>query len=185
MSRIGKMPIALPSGVTVNIKGENISVKGPKGELSRSIPAEMLVKMEEGKLIVSRPSDSQKHRAYHGLTRTIVANMVEGVSKGFEKSLEIVGVGYRAEKSGDKVNIRAGLSHTVEVKPLPGITLAVEGTNKIKVSGINKEVVGEMAANIRAIRPPDHYKGKGIRYTGEVVRLKPGKAGKVVGRKTA
>jgi large subunit ribosomal protein L6 len=175
----------VPSGVTVNIKGENISVKGPKGELSRAVPAEMLVKMEDGKLTVSRPSDSQKHRAYHGLTRTIVANMIEGVSKGFEKTLEIVGVGYRAEKSGDKINIRVGLSHTVEVKPLPGVTLNVEGTNKIKVSGINKEVVGEMAANIRAIRPPDHYKGKGIRYAGEVVRLKPGKAGKVVGRKVA
>jgi large subunit ribosomal protein L6 len=185
MSRIGKMPIALPSGVTVNIKGENISVKGPKGELSRSIRTEMLVKMEDGKLLVSRPSDSQKHRAYHGLTRTIVANMVEGVSKGFEKTLEIVGVGYRAEKSGDKVNVRVGFSHIVEVKPLPGITLNVEGTNKIKVSGINKEDVGEMAAKIRAIRPPDHYKGKGIRYAGEVVRLKPGKAGKVVGRKAA
>jgi large subunit ribosomal protein L6 len=183
MSRIGKMPIAMPSGVTVTIKGAHISVKGPKGELSRPVPAEMLVKMEDGKVTVSRPSDSQKHRAYHGLTRTIIANMVEGVSKGFEKTLDIVGVGYRAEKSGEKINLRVGLSHIVEVKPLPGITLAVEGTNKIKVSGINKEVVGEMAANIRAIRPPDHYKGKGIRYTGEVVRLKPGKAGKVVGRK--
>jgi large subunit ribosomal protein L6 len=185
MSRIGKMPIALPSGVTVNIKGENISVKGPKGELSRPIPAEMLVKLDDGKLTVSRPSDSQKHRAYHGMTRSILANMVEGVSKGFEKTLDIVGVGYRAEKTGDKLSIRIGFSHTVEVKPLPGITLSMEGNNKIKVSGINKEVVGEMAANIRAIRPPDAYKGKGIRYTGEVVRLKPGKAGKVVGRKAA
>jgi large subunit ribosomal protein L6 len=183
MSRIGKMPIALPSGVTVIIKGEHISVKGPKGELSRIVPAEMLVKMADGKLTVSRPSDSQKHRAYHGLTRTLVANMVEGVSKGFEKTLEIVGVGYRAEKSGDKINLRVGFSHTVEIKPPPGVTLSVEGTTKIKVSGINKEDVGEMAANIRAIRPPDVYKGKGIRYTGEVVRLKPGKAGKVVGRK--
>jgi large subunit ribosomal protein L6 len=184
MSRIGKMPIAIPSGVTVNIKGRDVSVKGPKGELSRAMPAEMLVKMEDGKLVVSRPSDSQKHRAYHGLTRTLLANMVDGVSKGFEKTLEIVGVGYRAEKSGDKVNVRVGLSYTAQVKPLPGVTLNVEGTNKIKVSGINKEVVGEMAAKIRAIRPPDHYKGKGIRYAGEVVRLKPGKAGKVVGRKT-
>jgi len=185
MSRIGKMPIAIPSGVTVSIKGANISVKGPKGELNRAVRAEMLVKMEDGKLTVSRPSDSTKHRAYHGLTRTIIANMVEGVSRGFEKTLEIVGVGYRAEKSGDKVNLRVGLSHTVEVKPPPGLTLSVEGTNKIKVSGINKEDVGEMAANIRAIRPPDAYKGKGIRYAGEVVRLKPGKAGKVVGRKVA
>lgn len=185
MSRIGKMPIALPSGVTVSIKGENISVKGPRGELSRAIPAEMLVKVADGKLIVDRPSDSQKHRAYHGMTRSILANMVEGVSRGFEKTLEIVGTGFRAEKSGDKVNLRVGLSHAAEVKPMPGVTLSVEGINKIKVSGINKEVVGEMAANIRAIRPPDRYKGKGIRYTGEVVRLKPGKAGKVVGRKEA
>jgi large subunit ribosomal protein L6 len=185
MSRIGKIPIAIPSGVTVNIKGRDVSVKGPKGELSRAVPAEMIVKMEDSKLTVTRPSDSQKHRAYHGLTRTILANMIVGVSKGFEKTLEIVGVGYRAEKSGDKVNLRVGLSHIAEVKPLPGVALSVEGTNKIKVSGINKEVVGEMAANIRAIKPPDHYKGKGIRYAGEVVRLKPGKAGKVVGRKAA
>ncbi len=185
MSRIGKMPIAIPSGVTVNIKDRNITVKGPRGELSRSLPAEMLVKMADGKLTVSRPSDSQKHMAFHGLTRTLVANMVEGVSKGFDKTLEIVGVGYRAEKTGDKLSVRVGFSQPVEVKPLPGVTLAVEGTNKIKVSGINKEVVGEMAAEIRAIRPPDHYKGKGIRYAGEVVRLKPGKAGKVVGRKAA
>jgi large subunit ribosomal protein L6 len=185
MSRIGKMPIAVPTGVTVTIKGENITVKGPRGELSRNVPAEMLVKLDDGHIIVSRPSDSQRHRAYHGMTRSIIANMVEGVSRGFEKTLEIVGVGYRAEKSGDKVNLRVGLSHQAEVTPLPGITLSVEGTNKIKVSGINKEVVGEMAANIRAIRPTDAYKGKGIRYSGEIIRLKPGKAGKVVGRKVA
>jgi large subunit ribosomal protein L6 len=179
------MPIAVPSGVTVTIKSDTINVKGPKGELSRNIPAEMLVKMEDGKLIVSRPSDSKRDRAYHGMTRAILANMVEGVSKGFEKTLEIVGVGYRAEKSGDKVNLRIGLSHIVEVKPPPGISLSVEGTSKIKVSGINKEDVGEMAANIRALRPPDAYKGKGIKYAGEVIRVKPGKAGKVVGRKVA
>jgi len=178
------MPIVVPSGVTVTIKGDNVSVKGPKGELSRTIPAEMLVKMEDGKVIVSRPSDSQRHRAYHGLTRTIVANMIEGVSKGFDKTLEIVGVGYRAEKSGDKINLRLGLSHLVEVKPPPGVSFSVEGTSKIKVSGINKEVVGETAANIRALRPPDAYKGKGIKYAGEIIRTKPGKAGKVVGRKT-
>jgi large subunit ribosomal protein L6 len=183
MSRIGKMPIAVPSGVTVDIKDRSISVKGPRGELSRTIPAEMLVKLEADILTVSRPSDSKKHRAYHGMTRSILANMVEGVSKGFEKTLEIVGVGYRAEKTGDKLVFRIGYSHQVEVTPLPGITLAMEGNNRIKVSGINKEIVGEMAANIRAIRPPDAYKGKGIRYTGEYVRLKPGKAGKVVGRK--
>ena len=183
MSRIGKLPIPVPSGVTVNIAGESVTVKGPKGQLTRSLPAEMHVAMEGSNLIVTRPSDNKKHRAYHGLTRSLLANMVQGVSKGFEKSLEIVGVGYRAEKVGDKLNLRLGFSHQVEVKPMPGITLAVEGTNKIKVSGINKEDVGEMAAEIRALRVPDHYKGKGIRYSGEKVHLKPGKAGKVVGRK--
>ena len=183
MSRIGKLPIPVPSGVTVNIAGENVTVKGPKGQLTRSLPTEMHVAMEGSNLVVTRPSDNKKHRAYHGLTRSLLANMVQGVSKGFEKSLEIVGVGYRAEKVGDKLNLRLGFSHQVEVKPMPGITLAVEGTNKIKVSGINKEDVGEMAAEIRALRVPDHYKGKGIRYSGEKVHLKPGKAGKVVGRK--
>ncbi|OGO30495.1 MAG: 50S ribosomal protein L6 [Chloroflexi bacterium RBG_16_56_11] len=183
MSRIGKMPITIPSGVTVNIKGETVSVKGPKGELTRSLPEEMLVKMEGNRLTVARPSDSKKHRAYHGLTRTLLANMVEGVSKGFEKNLEIMGVGFRAEKAGDKLSIRIGRSHQIEVVPLPGTALSVEGNTKIKVSGINKENVGEMAAEIRALRPPDAYKGKGIKYAGEVIRLKPGKAGKVVGGK--
>jgi large subunit ribosomal protein L6 len=182
MSRIGKMPIAVPSGVTVNIAGDSVTVKGPKGQLSRSLPAEMRLNLEGNTLTVTRPSESKKHRAYHGLTRSLVANMVEGVSKGFEKTLEIVGVGYRAERVGEKLVIRVGFSHPVEVIPLPGITLSVEGNNRIKVSGINKEDVGEMAAEIRAIRPPDAYKGKGIRYTGEVVHLKPGKAGKVVSR---
>ncbi len=182
MSRIGKMPITVPSGVTVNITGNNVMVKGPKGELSRSIPGEMLVNLEGNTLTVNRPSESKKHRAYHGLARSLLANMVDGVSKGFEKTLEIVGVGYRAEKVGEKLVLRIGFSHTVEVNPLPGLTLSVEGNNRIKVSGINKEDVGEMAAEIRAIRPPDAYKGKGIRYAGEVVHLKPGKAGKVVGR---
>jgi large subunit ribosomal protein L6 len=183
MSRIGKTPLTVPSGVTVNIEGENITVKGPKGELSRRLPAEMLVRLEGDVLTVERPSDAKKHRAYHGLTRSLVANMVEGVSRGFEKTLEIVGVGFRAEKAGEKLNLRIGFSHQVEVKPLPGVSFAVEGANRIKVSGIDKEVVGEMAAEIRAIRPPDAYKGKGIRYSGEKVHLKPGKAGKVVGRK--
>lgn len=181
MSRVGKMPIAVPTGVTVNITGESVTVKGPKGELSRSLPAEMLVNLEGNTLTVTRPSENKKHRAYHGLTRSLLANMVEGVSKGFEKTLEIIGVGYRAEKVGEKLVLRIGFSHTVEVTPLPGITLAVEGNNRIKVSGINKEDVGEMAAEIRAIRPPDVYKGKGIRYAGEIVHLKPGKAGKVIG----
>ncbi len=183
MSRIGKLPIAIPSGVTVNISGANVTVKGPKGELKRSIPAEMGVKQEGNTLTVTRPSDNKKHRAYHGLTRSLLANMVQGVSKGFEKGLEIVGTGYRAEKVGDKLNLRLGFSHQVEVVPKPGVTLAVEANTKIKVSGINKEDVGQQAAEIRALKVPDHYKGKGIRYAGEKVRIKPGKAGKVVGRK--
>jgi large subunit ribosomal protein L6 len=177
------MPISVPSGVNVSITGNRITVTGPKGELSRSIDPEISVTEQENTLVVSRPSDSKKHRSRHGLTRTLVANMVEGVSKGFEKQVEIVGVGYRAEQAGDKVVLRIGFSHPVEVSPLPGTSLAIEGNNKIKVMGINKEIVGEMAAEIRAIRPPDAYKGKGIRYAGETVRLKPGKAGKVVGSK--
>lgn len=181
MSRIGKTPITIPSGVTVDIKGGNVTVKGPKGELNRSLSTEMRLNLEGNTLTVTRPSESKKHRAFHGLTRSLLANMVEGVSRGFEKTLEIVGVGYRAEKVGEKIVIRIGFSHPVEVTPLPGVTLTVEGNNRIKVSGISKEVVGEMAAEIRAIRPPDAYKGKGIRYAGEVVHLKPGKAGKVVG----
>lgn len=182
MSRIGKMPIPIPSGVKVNIEGESVTINGPKGELRRKIPTDMMVNLESDVLTVSRPSDNTKHRSYHGLTRSLLANMVEGVSKGFEKKLEIVGVGYRAEKTGDNLTLRMGYSHPVVVTPLPGTTLNVEGNNKITVSGIDKEVVGEMAAEIRAIRRPDAYKGKGIRYAGEVVRLKPGKAGKAVGK---
>ena len=183
MSRIGRMPIAIPSGVTVNIDGKTVTVSGPKGELSRPLPSDMRINLEGDVLTVSRPSDSKEHRSQHGLTRSLLANMVEGVSRGFERVLEIVGVGYRAEKAGDNLIIRIGYSHPVEVSPLSGTSLAVEGANRIKVAGINKEVVGEMAAEIRAIRPPDAYKGKGIRYAGEKVHLKPGKAGKVVGRK--
>ena len=181
MSRIGKMPIAVPQGVTVNIKRGEVTVTGSNGELQRSFSPEMSITLEDSNLIVTRPSDNRVHRSLHGLTRSLLANMVEGVSKGFDKGLEIVGVGYRAEKAGDKLMIRIGFSHQVEVSPLPGVSLDVEGNNRIKVSGIDKEVVGEMAARIRAIRPPDAYKGKGIRYAGESVRLKPGKAGKAVG----
>jgi large subunit ribosomal protein L6 len=182
MSRIGKMPISVPSGVKVNIEGNTVTVSGPKGELSRSLPGEMRINLEGNTLTVSRPSDSTQHRSYHGLTRSLLANMVEGVSQGFEKILEIVGVGYRAEKTGNNLTLRIGYSHLVEVVPLPGTSLDVEGNNRIKVTGANKEIVGEMAAKIRAIRPPDAYKGKGIRYAGETVHLKPGKAGKVVGK---
>lgn len=183
MSRIGKLPITIPSGVTVNISGDKVTIKGPKGELSRVLPPETAVKLEDNKLVVTRHGDTGPEKAFHGLTRTLLANMVQGVSKGFEKTLEIVGVGLRAEKTGDKLSLRMGFSHPVEVAPMPGITLAVEGNNRIKVSGINKELVGEQAAEIRAIRVRDIYKGKGIKYAGETVHLKPGKAGKVVGRK--
>jgi large subunit ribosomal protein L6 len=176
------MPITVPPGVKVDIAGDTVTVSGPKGELSRTLSSDMSLKLEDGVLTVTRPSDSQEHRSRHGLTRSLLANMVEGVSRGFEKTLEIVGVGYRAEKSGDNLIFRIGYSHTVEVVPLPGVTLGVEGNSRVKVAGINKEMVGQMAAEIRAIRPPDAYKGKGIRYAGETVRLKPGKAGKVVGK---
>jgi large subunit ribosomal protein L6 len=182
MSRIGRLPIVIPTGVTVNVEGQKVTVSGPKGKLTRSLHRDMIIKLEGNSLTVSRPSDSKEHRSLHGLTRTLLANMVEGVSKGFEKGLEITGVGYRVEKLSDKLVIRIGFSHPVEVLPAPGISLNIEGTTKIKVVGIDKENVGEMAAKIRSIHPPDHYKGKGIRYAGEKVRLKPGKAGKVVSR---
>jgi large subunit ribosomal protein L6 len=183
MSRVGLMPIAVPDKVTVTIEKDTVRVSGPKGELSRRFDPDMKIKLENNILTVSRPSDSKEHRSRHGLTRSLLANMVQGVTTGFEKHLDIVGVGYRAEKSGDKLTLRVGYSHSVEVIPLAGLKLDVEGGNHIRVSGIDKEVVGEMAAEIRAIRPPDPYKGKGIRYTGELVHLKPGKAGKAIGQK--
>lgn len=182
MSRIGKMPVTVPKGVSIDINQGEVTVKGPKGELRRQFNPDILIDLREDTLTVSRPSDDRVHRSLHGLTRSLLANMVEGVTDGFDRTLEIVGVGYRAEKRGDNLVINIGFSHPVEVTPLPGITLEVEGNNRIKVVGIDKEVVGEMAARIRAIRPPDAYKGKGIRYSGEVVRLKPGKAGKAIGR---
>ncbi|MFC2044457.1 50S ribosomal protein L6 [Chloroflexota bacterium] len=183
MSRVGNNPIVMPSGVIVNIKQSEVTVTGPKGELHRRFHPDMSVRMDDGRLIVSRPTNTKMHRSLHGLTRTLLANMVEGVIEGFDKDLEIVGVGYRAEKSGDKLVLRVGFSHLVEVIPLPGVSFHLEGANRIKVSGIDKEKVGEMAAKIRAVRPPDSYKGKGIRYSGEVIRLKAGKAGKAIGSK--
>jgi len=182
MSRVGKMPIAVPRGVSIAIEDGEVAVKGPRGELRRRFSPHMGITLSDDSLTVSRPSDDRVHRSLHGLTRTLLANMVAGVTSGFEKTLEIVGVGYRAQQSGQNLVISVGFSHLVEVEPLPGITLSVEGNNRIKVFGIDKETVGEMAARIRAIRPPDSYKGKGIRYSGEVVRLKPGKAGKAIGR---
>jgi len=175
------MPIEVPPGVVVNIKGNAVTVAGPEGELSRLFSPDISITLDNNTLSVSRPSDSKRHRSLHGLTRTLLANMVKGVNQGFEKNLEIIGVGYRAEKTDDKLVLRIGYSHLVEVSPLPGVSLVVEKANIIKVSGIDKEKVGQMAAEIRAIRPPDAYKGKGIRYAGEVVRLKAGKAGKTIG----
>jgi len=181
MSRIGKMPIAVPAGVKVNISGGDITVTGPKGELKRSFGPEISIALDGGSLKVSRSDDARESRARHGLTRSLLAHMVDGVTRGFTKELEIVGVGYKAEKAGDNLVLRVGYSHEVNIAPLPGIALAVEGANKIKVSGIDKETVGQMAAKIRAIKPPDSYKGKGIRYSGEKVRIKAGKTGKATG----
>lgn len=182
MSRIGRLPIIVPSGVTVTIKDSSVNIKGPKGEISQTFSPDMKIKLEEGKIIVDRPSDSKEHKSLHGLTRSLLNNMMIGATKGWEKTLEIVGVGFRAEKTGEKILLRVGFSHPVEVSPLTGVTLGIDGPSRIKVSGVNRETVGEMAAEIRGVRPPDAYKGKGIRYVGEVVRIKPGKAGKAVGK---
>jgi large subunit ribosomal protein L6 len=183
MSRIGKMPITMPKGVVVKIEGNKVVVNGPKGSLERSFSPEMSIALDGGTIKVTRPSDERQHRALHGLTRTLLDNMVKGVSAGFEKNLEIVGVGYRAEMSGQKLSLRIGFSHVVEVVPPPGVSIVLDGQTKIKVQGIDKEKVGQMAAEIRAVHPPDHYKGKGVRYAGEVVRIKAGKTGKAGGGK--
>jgi len=180
MSRVGKMPIPLPQGVEVRIDGARVTVKGPKGELSRELNPEMQVEQTDGQLIVTRPSEQPRHRAMHGLTRTLVANMVTGVSAGFSKTLELQGVGYRAQMQGQNLVLAIGYSHPVNVPPPAGIEFEVEGTSKITVKGINREHVGQTAADVRKIRPPEPYKGKGIRYTGEYVRRKAGKAGKAV-----
>ncbi len=177
------MPVNIPPGVKVSIKENRVTVKGPKGELSRTFNPDISITQQENQLIVTRPSDSTMHRSLHGLVRSLLANMVQGVNSGYEKTLEMVGVGYRAEQGSGKVTVRVGFCHPVEIVAAPGVSLATEGTTRIKVLGIDKEAVGEMAAKIRAIRPPDKYKGKGIRYAGEVVHLKAGKAGKLVGKK--
>jgi large subunit ribosomal protein L6 len=179
MSRIGLLPIATPQGTEVKIDGSEVVVKGSKGELRRRFHPSISIALKNGDLIVTRPSDSKIHRSLHGLTRSLLANMVTGVSEGFEKVLEINGVGYRAQQSGNKLLLQVGYSNTVEFSPPPGISISVEGTNRIRVAGIDKEAVGEAAARIRAVRPPDSYKGKGIKYSGEKLRLKPGKAGKI------
>ncbi|AEP00363.1 MULTISPECIES: 50S ribosomal protein L6 [Heyndrickxia] len=178
MSRIGKKPVEIPSGVTVTINGDTVTVKGPKGELIRSFNPDINITVEDNIIHVTRPSDSKNHRALHGTTRALLANMVEGVSKGFEKSLELVGVGYRAQKQGKKLVLNVGYSHPVEFEPEEGLEVEVPSNTKIVVKGVSKERVGAFAANIRDVRPPEPYKGKGIRYEGEYVRRKEGKTGK-------
>ncbi|GLI51073.1 50S ribosomal protein L6 [Tepidanaerobacter syntrophicus] len=177
MSRIGKMPVDIPNGVEVAINGNQITVKGPKGSLSRVLHKDMIIKKEDSKIIVERPSDEKNHRALHGLTRSLINNMVMGVVNGFEKRLALEGVGYRAAKQGDKLVLTVGYSHPVEFDPPEGIEFEVPAANRIVVKGIDKDLVGQIAANIRAVREPEPYKGKGIRYENEVVRRKEGKTG--------
>ena len=179
MSRIGRMPIAVPAGVTVDIAENNkVSVKGPKGTLERVLPAEMEIKLEDGHIVVTRPNDLKKMKSLHGLTRSLLANMVHGVTEGYEKVLEVNGVGYRAQKQGKKLVLSLGYSHPVEMEDPEGLESTVEGQNKIIVKGIDKEKVGQYAAEIRDKRRPEPYKGKGIKYADEVIRRKVGKTGK-------
>jgi len=178
MSRIGKRPIAIPNKVTVTIEGQQVTVKGPKGELQRVLPKQVTVEQEGETIQVRRRDESKLARQRHGLSRTLVANMVEGVSKGFERRLAIQGVGYRAQVQGRNLILNVGYSQPVEIVPPEDVQLAVEGNTNVIVSGINKEIVGNTAAKIRAVRPPEVYKGKGIRYVGEMIRRKAGKAGK-------
>lgn len=178
MSRIGKVPVAIPSGVEVKVEGRTVTVKGPKGELSRTMHPEVIIEVKEGEVVVSRPNDGKLQRSLHGLTRTLIANMVEGVTKGYEKALEIRGVGYRASKQGNKLVLSVGYSHPVELEPPAGIEFEVPQPTRITVRGIDKELVGEIAAKVRGVREPEPYLGKGISYEGERIRRKAGKAGK-------
>jgi large subunit ribosomal protein L6 len=184
MSRIGKVPITVPSGVKVELAAGNvITVTGPKGKLIHAFPESLTFTQENGVVTVTRPDDTQSNRALHGLSRTLLANMVTGVKDGFTKSMELQGVGYRVAKVGENLVFQVGYSHPVQVNPPPGVSFAVETNTRLSISGIDKQIVGQVAANIRSIRKPEPYKGKGIRYTGEVVRMKAGKAGKVGGKK--
>ncbi|MBC5801252.1 MAG: 50S ribosomal protein L6 [Candidatus Eremiobacteraeota bacterium] len=178
MSRIGKLPVAIPDKVTVEVTDSVVRVKGPKGELQQHVLPVVTVSVNDGSVVVQRNGDAKEHRSAHGLTRTLVANMIEGVSKGFRKSLEINGVGYRAAKAGENINLTLGYSHPVSYSAPQGISFSVEGTNRVHVDGIDKQRVGQVAAEIRNLRPPEPYKGKGVRYEGEVIRKKLGKAGK-------
>jgi large subunit ribosomal protein L6 len=178
MSRIGKSPIPVPAGVEVNISGSEVSVKGPKGSLSLTVASPITVKLEDGQVVVTRPDDERSSRSLHGLTRTLIANQIIGVTEGYTKGLEIVGTGFRVAAKGTALEFALGYSHPITVEPPQGISFSVEGNTKITVSGIDKQAVGEVAANIRKLRKPEPYKGKGVRYAGEVVRRKAGKAGK-------
>jgi len=179
MSRIGKMPVIVPAGVTIKLESGNLlTVKGPKGELTRKLSADMNIAQEEGQLVITRPSELKRHKALHGLTRTLINNMVVGVTEGYIKRLEINGTGYRVAKAGNKLTLNLGYSHPVEMTDPDGVTSEVDGTTKIAVTGIDKEKVGQYAANIRAKRPPEPYKGKGIKYENERIRRKAGKTGK-------
>ena len=178
MSRVGKAPVAVPSGVTININGQSVEVKGPKGTLSQDIPAPITVAQEGEELVVSRPDDHRKNRSLHGLSRSLVFNMIEGVTKGYTINMEIFGVGYRVQLKGKNLEFALGYSHPVLIEAPEGITFAVDGNTKFSIAGIDKQKVGQIAANIRRLRKDDPYKGKGIRYEGEQVRRKVGKTGK-------
>ena len=183
MSRIGRLPIPVPAGVDISVEGATVSVKGPKGSLSRDIAPQLTIVREDGTLRVERPDDGKQSRELHGLTRTLIANMVTGVTTGYRKGLEITGVGYRAQLVGRKLQLSLGYSHPIEIDPPEGVAFEVENPTRLAVTGIDKELVGHVAARVRAMRKPEPYKGKGVRYSGEVIRRKAGKAGKIGGKK--
>jgi large subunit ribosomal protein L6 len=183
MSRIGRLPIPVPSGVDVTIDGRQVTVKGPKGTLSRALHPDMTISREDGTLVVTRPTEQKTHKQLHGLTRTLVNNMVVGVTDGYRKGLEITGVGYRAALNGKKLQLNLGYSHQIEIDPPEGISFEVENPTRLAVVGIDKELVGQIAAKVRSTRKPEPYKGKGVRYAGEYIRRKAGKAGKIGGKK--
>jgi large subunit ribosomal protein L6 len=180
LSRVGLRPIPVPSGVEVKIEGKDVTVSGQRGTLNLTIHRDMVLSQEDGVLTVARPSDEQQHRALHGLTRSLVANMVTGVAEGYSKTMQLVGVGYRVQQSGDGITLSVMLSHSVEIKPPSGVSLEVEGNNRIHVRGIDKQAVGQLAAQIRKVRPANVYTGKGVRYAGEMIKLKPGKSARRV-----
>jgi len=178
VSRIGKLPIPVPSGVKVEVQGSHVKVEGPKGSLERTVPAQIAIRVEDGRVVCERPTDGSEHRSLHGLARTLVANMVAGVSAGFTKQLELVGVGYRVQKQGEDLMLNLGFSHPVRFSPPPGVSIDVADPTHFSVTGISKEDVGQVAAVLRGFRPPEPYKGKGVMYRGERIRRKAGKAGK-------